>query len=80
MINNNLQQMLTLQQLAEYRFVTVISFRLAKRKLEAAITVEFQGSSPELDDLMMKCKMLVDTIEEIDACLRKYFVANGRLN
>jgi len=79
-INNNLQQMLTLHQLAEYRFVTVISFRLAKRKLEAAIIVQGQGASPELDDLMVKCKMFLDTIEEIDACIREYFAVNGRLN
>ena len=80
MINNNLQQMLTLNQLAEYRYVTVISFRIAKRRLEAAIIVQGQGASPELDDLMVKCKLLLDTIEEIDACLREYFAVNGRLN
>ena len=78
MIDNNLPQMLTLRQLAEYRFITVVSFRLAKRRLEMAIAT--QGASPELDDMIVKCRQLLDTVEEIDDCVREYFVAHGRIN
>jgi hypothetical protein len=78
MIDNNLPQMLTLKQLADYRYLMMIKFRVEKHRLE--LSIANKGASPELDDMIVKCRMLLDTIEEIDQSIREYFCTHGRLN
>ena len=78
MMNATFDQMITIIRLAEQRIIYVISFKIAKIRLERAWVAN--DDQEAVDDLTQKCAELLATIHEIDDCFAEYYISTGRLN
>jgi len=78
MKTSSLEQLITLRQLAEYRYVVLVSFKIAKIRIERELATK--GLTPEFEELCEKSKTLLETLHEIDATFAAYFKCDGSLN